>query len=502
MIAETTAFTIEGINAKPVRVRAEVIRGLPAFQIIGVPDAAAREVREIVRSAVTNSGFEFPLRRIEVTVTPASKHRAGHGIHLAIAAAVLAAAGEIAADDLAGYGLVGDLALDGTLRPVRGALAMAEAAYQMGKHGIIVPPSNGRESAFALGIDVRTISEVSQLKTFGHTGSRGEPPVPFDFSTNGNLPDLKDLRGQEHLCDGLEVAAAGGHCLLMIGPPGSGKSLAARRLPSILPPLDGAEILEVARIGSVSGVGERLLSGNRPYRAPHHTVSAAGLVGGGSPVRPGEVTLAHKGVLFLDELPEFRREALDALRQPVETGEVDITRGGRTFTLPADFQLIAASNPCGCGRGPWDINCECSAASINRYQKALQGEITGNFDINIGVGIPSAEDIAAEPGRSSASVRDRVIAARERMAHRYGSSKTNAMANPADVAEFALAPAAREAINRDHQFQAARNIHRLLKVARTLADLAERSEIGEDDIGSAAGYTNGKEQFVSPAPFF
>lgn len=492
MIAETTAFTLEGITARPVRVEVDVQRGLPVFQVVGLPDLAVRECRERVRAACINTGFEFPLRRITANLAPADLRKVGPGLDLPLAAALLAAAGEIDQTGLNGFALVGELALDGTLRPVRGALAMAEAARAMGCRGIIVPPANGAEAALAYGIEVRTISDVSQLKTFGRAGHQGDPAQPLDYSDPAMLPDLADLRGQDELRRTLEVAAAGGHGLLMVGPPGSGKSLAARRVPSILPPLDGGEFLEVARISSACGVGGGALSVNRPFRAPHHTVSPAGLVGGGSPPRPGEITLAHRGVLFLDEIAEFRRSALEALREPLETGTVEIVRANGRLTLPAEFHLIAAANPCACGRGENDPRCQCSEGAIRRYRNVLDGALSDRIDLHVKVDQPAAADIAGSPGESSAAVRERVVAARAVMADRYGAGRTNASATPEEVGRFDLTTDARHALMAEPVITG-RTADRVLRVARTVADLAGQDAIREEDIDQAFTYTSRRE---------
>jgi len=487
MLAETTAFTLDGISARPVRVEVDVQRGLPVFQIVGLPDAAVREARERVRAALINCGFDFPLRRITANLAPADLRKVGPGLDLALAAALLGAAGEISIERLAGWAFAGELALDGTLRPVRGALAMAETARAMGSAGIVVPPANGGEAALAHGIDVRTIPSVAGLRGLANGDYVGDRPEPLDLARAPALPDLADLRGQEHLRRALEVAAAGEHGTLVIGPPGAGKSLAARRLPSILPPLAGSEILEVARIASASGIGAGAISSTRPFRAPHHTVSPAGLVGGGSPPRPGEITLAHRGVLFLDELCEFRRSALEALREPMENGEVSIVRASGRQTLPCRFTLVAAANPCPCGRGEDDSNCQCNDASIRRYRAALSGALADRIDINLGVRQPGAEAMAGPPGESSASVRKRVITARQVMSDRFGGSRTNSTATTFDLASFEVEPAAGKLLAEAHHSQgmSGRAHDRVLRLARTVADLADSNPIEEAHIAAA-----------------
>ena len=484
MLAETTAFTIDGISARPVRVEVDVQIGLPTFQIVGLPDAAVREARERVRAALVNCGFEFPLRRITANLAPADLRKVGPGLDLALASALLGAAGEISIRMFAGWSFAGELALDGTLRPVRGALALAEAARASGITGIVVPPANGGEAALAHGVEVRVIENVAELKSLADGVMPGERPAPLDLAHAPELPDISDLRGQPHLRKAMEISAAGEHGLLVVGPPGAGKSLAARRISSIQPPLNGDEILEVARIASVCGAGAGSISGQRPFRAPHHTVSAAGLVGGGTPPRPGEITLAHRGVLFLDELCEFRRSALEALREPLEMGEVSIVRASGRQVLPCRFTLVAAANPCPCGRGVEDNDCSCSITSISRYSAALSGALADRIDINLGVEQPTAEAMAGPPGEASASVRERVIAARERMAGRYGEPRTNSQATPAEVSAFQMEAAAARFLAAAHTVHrlSGRANDRVLRLARTIADLDEAPGIEETHV--------------------
>lgn len=487
MLAETTAFTIDGISARPVRVEVDVQRGLPNFQIVGLPDAAVREARERVRAALINCGFDFPLKRITANLAPADLRKIGPGLDLALAAALLGAAGEISTEHLAGWAFAGELALDGTLRPVRGALAMAEAARSHGNTGIVVPPDNGGEAALAHGVDVRTIVNAAQLREFSEGIFSEGRPVPTDLSRGPGLPDMEDLRGQGHLRRALEISAAGEHGLLVIGPPGAGKSLGARRIASILPPLAGDEILEVARIASVSGGGIASISGVRPFRAPHHTVTPAGLVGGGTPPRPGEITLAHRGVLFLDEICEFRRSSLEALREPMETGEVSIVRANGRQTMPCRFTLVAAANPCPCGRGEDDPACECSPTAVRRYRAILSGALADRIDINLAVRQPGAEAMSGPPGETSAKIRMRVIAARSIMEDRYGAARTNSRATAAEVAAFEVDEAAEQLLVQAHSSRrmSGRSYDRTLRVARTIADLDGETSIGEDHMAGA-----------------
>jgi magnesium chelatase family protein len=489
VLATARTFTLDGISARPVRVEVDVHRGLPNFTIVGLPDAAVREARERVRAALVNCGFEFPLRRIVVNLAPASLRKVGPGMDLAIAAALLSASGQLEWDRLARVALAGELALDGSTRPVQGALAMAEAAREGGAEAIVLPAENGAEAALAEGVEVIAIETLGQLP--GLVGGEWDPPRPeplaLQLSTGPGAPDLADLRGQPHLRHALEVAAAGGHSLLMVGPPGAGKSLAASRLPSILPPLAPVEALEVARVASACGRLGAALSGGRPFRAPHHTISAAGLIGGGTPPRPGEATLAHRGVLFLDELCEFRRDALEALRAPLESGEVSIVRAGGQRNLPCRFMLVAAANPCPCGRGETDPDCTCAPYDVQRYQGKLSGALADRLDILSAVRQPSAAEIGGAAGEPSAAVRARVGVARERQEQRLGLGRCNAEMTPAEARACALSADA-AALLADlyaRQRLSGRAHDRALRLAQTLADLASAEEIGEEQMAQA-----------------
>jgi magnesium chelatase family protein len=488
VLATAHTFTLDGISARPVLVEVDVHRGLPGFAIVGLPDAAVREARERVRAALVNCGFEFPLQRIVVNLAPASLRKAGPGMDLAIAAALLSASGQLEWPGIGRVALAGEVALDGQVRPIHGALAIAEAARQSGAEAVVVPAENGPEAALAGGVEVVPLESVAGLPALA-AGERTASPEPLRLRTGpaAGAPDLADLRGQSHLRHALEVAAAGGHSLLMIGPPGAGKSLAASRLPSILPPLGDAEALEVARIASATGRLAGGLPAGRPFRAPHHTISAAALIGGGTPPRPGEITLAHRGVLFLDELCEFRRDVLEALRAPLEAGEVAIARVGGRRHLPCRFMLVAASNPCPCGRGEDDPACTCLAAQVQRYQGKLSGALADRIDLLAAVAQPSAEEIGGAPGESSAAVRGRVCAARERQEARLGKGRCNAQMTPAEVRGCAIDPAA-AALLADlyaRRRLSGRAHDRALRLARTVADLAGAERIGEEEMAQA-----------------
>jgi magnesium chelatase family protein len=489
MLATARTFTLDGISARPVRVEVDVHRGLPAFSLVGLPDAAVREARERVRAAMANCGFEFPLRRIVANLAPASLRKAGPGLDLAIATALLVASGQLSWEALSRLALVGELALDGEIRPVPGALAIAEAARELGADAVIVPAENGPEAAMAAGIDVIGLESLGQLPSLaaGEWVPERPEPLPLMLSPNGDGPDLADLRGQRHLRYALEVAAAGGHSLLMIGPPGAGKSLAASRIPSILPPLAPEEALEVARIASACGRLKGPPTGGRPFRAPHHTISPAGLVGGGNPPNPGEATLAHRGVLFLDELCEFRRDTLEALRAPLETGSVAIARAGAWRHLPCRFMLVAAANPCPCGRGDTDSECSCAPIAVQRYQGRLSGALADRIDILAAIRQPSAREISGEPGEASTEVRERVTVARERQERRLGSGRCNAEMTPGEARECVLSDEAAALLADAYSRRrlSGRAHDRVLRLAQTVADLAGAETIDREQMAQA-----------------
>jgi magnesium chelatase family protein len=493
VLAVARTFTLLGVAAHDVRAEVDVHAGLAAFSLVGLPDAAVRESRERVRAAVSNAGFEFPLRRITASLAPADLRKAGPGFDLAIAAALLAASGQLPGALLGRYWLAGELGLDGSIRPVPGVLAMAEEARNQGAEGIAVAAANAPEAALVDGLSVvplRTLRELEalaegELEPFGD----GEPPrSPLNGARVGP-PDIADLRGQPALRRALEVAAAGGHSLLMVGPPGAGKSLACSRLPGLLPPLSRGEAVEVTRIASACGHPPppgRLAE--RPFRAPHPTISAAGLVGGGTPPRPGEVTAAHRGVLFLDELAEFSRSSLEALRQPLEEGRIAIVRAGHRLELPCRFMLVTASNPCPCGRGEDAPECRCPETGVRRYEAKLSGALADRIDLVLRVSQPSPESMAAGPGEPTAAVRTRVIAARERQECRLGAGRSNAAMTAAETRRACeLEPDAAKLLTESHARLglSGRGYERVLRVARTLADLAAAERISAGHVGEA-----------------
>ena len=489
MLARTRTLALHGVDALPVDVEIDIHRGLPAFSLVGLPDAAVRESRERVRAAIVNCGFEFPLKRITANLAPADLRKAGPGFDLAIAAAILCASEQIPHEPLAGWWLAGELALDGSIRSLPGVLAMAEEAERRGGAGMAVAAANAGEAALVKGVAVAPLLSLADLRALAAGEVPGHERPPPAEASPAPLPDLADLRGQPGLRHALEVAAAGGHGLLIVGPPGAGKSLAARRLPSLLPPLGRAEAVEVTKIASAAGrpPPDGTLA-PRPFRAPHHTISAAGLVGGGSPPRPGEITLAHRGVLFLDELGEFSRSSLEALRQPLEDGRVTISRAQGSLTFPARFQIVAAANPCPCGHGESSERCLCSRERISAYGSRLSGALADRFDLALRVEQPDADALAGDPGEDSAAVRERVLAARERQVARLGPARANSSMDEPELARHARLDAAGAKVLADGHAGlglSGRGWNRVLKVARTLADLEGLERISADNVDVA-----------------
>jgi magnesium chelatase family protein len=501
MTTRVATVAFEGVEARAVDVQVQIATGKIVFVVVGLADKAVAESRERVRSALLASGLALPNKRITVNLAPADMPKEGSHYDLPIALGIMAAIGAIPSDALAGYAVLGELALDGSITPVAGVLPAAIAANARGQ-GLICPAATGSEAAWA-SRDLDVIAPRSLIQLANHFKgtqvlTRPEPRIAED---GGALPDLRDVKGQEGAKRALEIAAAGGHNLLMNGPPGSGKSMLAARLPSILPPLDPRELLEVSMIHSVAGaLAEGALTRRRPFRSPHHSASMAALVGGGLHAKPGEASLAHHGVLFLDELPEFHQQALDSLRQPLETGEVAIARANHRVTYPARFQLVAAMNPCRCGKA-MDPGFACRRAPNDRcraqYESRLSGPLLDRIDLTIEVSAVGAADLTLPPpAEGSAEVRARVAAARRRQAQRYAAAgvegvATNAACPPTLIEEHARPDASGAALLRqaaEAMKLTARGYHRVLKVARTLADLDGEEKVARVHLAEALAY--------------
>jgi magnesium chelatase family protein len=484
-----------GLEAPAVAVEVDLAGGLPALAIVGLPEAEVKESKDRVRAAIANSGYQFPTRRITVNLAPADLPKEGGRFDLAIALGILAASGQVPADALDRYEFLGELSLSGSLRPVRGALPATLAADAQSRT-LVLPESNGDEAALAGAGCVRTaihLADVAASLVAGSAGSEPlwlEPPEVAEPPDLAQGADLRDIRGQAQAKRALEIAAAGGHSLLMIGPPGAGKTMLASRLPGLLPPLSRADALEVAAVASIEGSGFKTSNwGRRPFRAPHHTASGVALVGGGSSPRPGEITLAHCGVLFLDELPEFDRRVLEVLREPLD---IVISRAARQAEDPARFQLLAAMNPCPCGYlGEASGRCHCTAERIARYRGRISGPLLDRIDMHLHVApvphdVLMAADAASE---DSATVRSRVVEARQRAIDRQNND--NAALDPAGIERVcALDKSARTIMEQAvaRLGLSARAYHRILRVSRTIADLAGETAIQRTHVAEAIGY--------------
>lgn len=499
MLARATSATPWGIEACPVDVEVDAHYGeLPSLRIVGLPDAAVRESRERVRRAIRNSGFRIPPNVIVVNLAPADLRKEGNHLDLAIAVALLVALGELPQEALERRLFAGELGLDGTVRPVRGGLSIAELAARLRLEEVVLPTATAREAA-ALG-KVPVVPAASLAEVVDHVLDRRRldaAPCPGSAAGTGERgPDLSEVRGQEAAKRALEVAAAGGHNLLLIGPPGSGKTMLARRLPGLLPPLARSESIAVTKVHSLAAaVPPEGLVVRRPFRSPHSGISTAALIGGGSVPRPGEVSLAHCGVLFLDELPEFKRDSLEALRQPIEEGFVTVARTRARLRFPARFALVAAMNPCPCGhRGDRRHECRCTPPMVERYRARISGPLLDRIDLHVEVPALELGELRAPPGEPTARVAERVREARERQVRRFPAGCPTPVNAALDTRGLTRHAEPDEAGRRllDAAFErlglSARAVHRILKVARTIADLAGSDVVRAPHVAEAIQY--------------
>jgi magnesium chelatase family protein len=503
MIAKTFSSAINGIDAYIVQVEVDIARGLPSFSTVGLPEGAVRESKDRVKSAIKNSGFDFPSHRITVNLAPADIKKEGSAFDLPIAIGILAATDLISSSTLSSYLILGELSLSGEIKPIRGTLPTALSVKDHGFRGLIVPEVNAIEASVVEGIEIipaRTLGQVTEFL-------KGFPSVePLRVEQSRSFPlvqdypyDFNEVKGQEHVKRALEIAAAGGHNVIMVGPPGSGKTMLAQRLPSIMPELTFEEALETSKIYSVIGLmpADKALITSRPFRSPHHTVSDAGLIGGGQIPRPGEVSLSHNGVLFLDEMPEFKKNVLEVLRQPLEDGRVTISRAVTSLTYPARFMLVAAMNPCPCGfLSDPQRECRCTYPQIQRYKSKISGPLLDRIDLHVEVPSVKFKELAGQSdGESSNAIRDRVKMARERQKARFLSRTIfcNAQMGPRQIKKHCtLSAESQNLLEKAMDFLglSARAYHRILKISRTIADLEQAEAIAPPHVSEAIQYRN------------